>query len=451
MISECGLVDLEFKGPKFTWRNNRRGDDFIMERIDMAFANAKWRELHEQAMVFVEAAIESDHNPLLLNTVEALNKVGKPFKFESFWVTEEDCKEVVSEVWCQSNDGSKMYTVCKKLRGCKEKLKQWSFKKFGNLRLKIAVTKDQLVEVQKQIESGFNEDYVALEKILVRKLEDLWQKDSMYWHQRSRIKWLRMGDKNSRFFHLSTIQRRQRNQVMRLKDSSGVWRTDQKEIAEIIKGHFQELYKSPPSRDFGDLISLVEPVILEDWNAKLTREVTKEEVQLAAFQLGALKAPGSDGFPGLFYQSYWDIVGEDVFGAVSSFFREGHLLKELNQTNVTLIPKTPNPEGMNHLRPISLCQFIYKIISKILANRLQPFIGNIISEHQSAFIPGRQVQDNIIVAHEVFHYMKHKKKGPKSSVALKLDLNKAYDRVCWDFLFKVMEKMGFDKKWINWI
>ncbi|KAF7146318.1 hypothetical protein RHSIM_Rhsim04G0150700 [Rhododendron simsii] len=283
-INECGLVDLEFKGPKFTWRNNRRGDDFIMERIDMAFANAKWRELHEQAMVFVEAAIESDHNPLLLNTVEALNKVGKPFKFESFWVTEEDCKEVVSEVWCQSNDGSKMYTVCKKLRGCKEKLKQWSFKKFGNLRLKIVVTKDQLAEVQKQIESGFNEDYVALEKILVRKLEDLWQKDSMYWHQRSRIKWLRMGDKNSRFFHLSTIQRRQRNQVMRLKDSSGVWRTDQKEIAEIIKGHFQELYKSPPSRDFGDLISLVEPVILEDWNAKLTREVTKEEVQLAAFQ-----------------------------------------------------------------------------------------------------------------------------------------------------------------------
>ncbi|KAF7153549.1 hypothetical protein RHSIM_Rhsim01G0014300 [Rhododendron simsii] len=167
--------------------------------------------------------------------------------------------------------------------------------------------------------------------------------------------------------------------------------------------------------------------------------------------MGALKAPGSDGFPGLFYQSYWDIVGEDVFGAVSNFFQDGHLLKEMNQTNVTLIPKRPNPEGMNHLCPISLCRFVYKIISKVLTNHLQPFIGKIISEHQSAFIPERQVQDNIIVAHEVFHYMKHKKKGPKSSVALKPDLNKAYDRVCWDFLFKVMEKMGFDRKWINWV
>ncbi|KAG5533571.1 hypothetical protein RHGRI_027682 [Rhododendron griersonianum] len=392
-VIDCGLVDLEFKGPQFTWRNNRYGDNFIMERIDMAFANAQWRELHDRAMVFVEAAIGSD-SPLVLNTEEPLNKNG---------------------------EGSKMYTVCKKLRGCKEKLKAWSIRKFGNLKLMIATTKDQLMEVQKQIQNGFNPDALALEKSLIKKLEDLWQKNAMYWHQRSRIKWLQMGDKNSRFFHLSTIQRRQRNQIMRLKDSSGVWKSEHKEIAEIIKLHFQDL------------------------------AVTREEVQLAAFQLGPLKAPGSDGFPGLFYQSYWDIVGEEVFEAVQNFFQEGYLLKEMNQTNVTLIPKRPNPEGMNHLRPISLCRFIYKIISKVLANRLQPFIGNIISEHQSAFIPGRQVQDNIIVAHEVFHYIKHKKKGPKASVALKLDLNKAYDRVCWDFLFQVMEKMGFDRRWINWV
>ncbi|KAG5533573.1 hypothetical protein RHGRI_027682 [Rhododendron griersonianum] len=409
LISDCGLVDLEFKGPQFTWRNNRYGDNFIMERIDMAFANAQWRELHDRAMVFVE------------------------------------------ETWSQNGEGSKMYTVCKKLRGCKEKLKAWSIRKFGNLKLMIATTKDQLMEVQKQIQNGFNPDALALEKSLIKKLEDLWQKNAMYWHQRSRIKWLQMGDKNSRFFHLSTIQRRQRNQIMRLKDSSGVWKSEHKEIAEIIKLHFQDLYRGPPSRNLENMVSLVDHVITEDWNAKLTRAVTREEVQLAAFQLGPLKAPGSDGFPGLFYQSYWDIVGEEVFEAVQNFFQEGYLLKEMNQTNVTLIPKRPNPEGMNHLRPISLCRFIYKIISKVLANRLQPFIGNIISEHQSAFIPGRQVQDNIIVAHEVFHYIKHKKKGPKASVALKLDLNKAYDRVCWDFLFQVMEKMGFDRRWINWV
>lgn len=90
------------------------------------------------------------------------------------------------------------------------------------------------------------------------------------------------------------------------------------------------------------------------------------------------------------------------------------------------------------------------IISKVLVNRLQPFIGGIISDEQSAFIPGRPIQDNIIVAHEVFHFLKRKKKRSKASVAIKLDLNKAYDRVCWDFMLKVLEKLGFDHKWIRW-
>ncbi|KAH7855899.1 hypothetical protein Vadar_030351 [Vaccinium darrowii] len=108
LVSDCGLVDLEFKGPKFTWRNNRSGDKFIMERLDMAFANSKWRELHDKAMVFIEPAIGSDHNPLILNTDVPLNKVGKPFRFESFWVTEEGCKAVIQESWSLIMDGSIM-------------------------------------------------------------------------------------------------------------------------------------------------------------------------------------------------------------------------------------------------------------------------------------------------------------------------------------------------------
>lgn len=260
-----------------------------------------------------------------------------------------------------------------------------------------------------------------------------------------------MGDTNSRFFHLSTIQRRQRNQIVRLKDNGGIWRTNPKEITSIVRSYFLELHKEPPPRDIADVISLIDPSISVECNRSLVRDITLEEVRAAAFQMGALKAPGSDGFPGLFYQCYWDVVGEDVYRAVQTFFQDGTLLQELNQTNITLIPKVPNPESMSQLRPISLCRFIYKIISKVLANRLQPFMGGIISEQQSAFVLGRQIQDNIIVAHEVFHFLKHKKVGRKAYVAIKLDLNKAYDRVCWDFLFLVMEKMGFDAKWIGWI
>lgn len=192
----------------------------------------------------------------------------------------------------------------------------------------------------------------------------------MYWHQRSRIKWLQMGDSNSHFFHLSTIQRRQRNHLVRLKDSAGEWKDNPTEVVGIIKEYFQGLYQKPPARDFDDIISLIDSSISDECNARLVRDISREEVKQAIFQMGPLKAPGSDGFPGLFFQSYWDTVGEDVFSAVQDFLNEGNLLKEVNQTNIVLIPKVRHPESMSQLRPISLCRFIYKIISKVLANRL---------------------------------------------------------------------------------
>lgn len=265
------------------------------------------------------------------------------------------------------------------------------------------------------------------------------------------INWLRLGDRNSRFFHLTTIQRRQRNQIAKLKDENGEWQTDPNLIANVIQNHFRKLYAMPPCRNFDDVISLVDPIISEEVNAALTRPVSMEEVKAAVFQMGPLKAPGSDGFPGLFYQKFWHVVGGDVFTAVLHFFQEGHMLRELNHTNVTLIPKVSNPEDISQFRPISLCRFNYKIVSKVLANRLQPFIHDLTSEQQSAFIPGRQIHDNVVVAHEVFHFLKRKKLGKKGYVAVKVDLNKAYDRICWDFLFQVMERMGFSAVWINWI
>lgn len=166
-----------------------------------------------------------------------------------------------------------------------------------------------IVGYPKCLEQGFNPDCVTQEKRLLAELEDLWQKDAMFWHQRSRIKWLQMGDKNSRFFHLSSIQGRQRNQIICLKDKDGVWRTEPKEIASLIKGHFQELYKPPPPppppvQDFNDLVSLIDPVISLTSNERLVREISYDEVKLVAFQLGPLKAPGLDGFSGVFFQSY---------------------------------------------------------------------------------------------------------------------------------------------------
>lgn len=123
----------------------------------------------------------------------------------------------------------------------------------------------------------------------------------------------------------------------------------------------------------------------------------------------------------------------------------------LNDTNVVLIPKKENADEMKDLRPIALCNVLYKVIEKVLANRLKSILPGIITDNQSAFVPGRSITDNMLLAFELLHYMKQKKKGAEGVVALKLDVSKAYDRVDWGFLMHQMKQLGFDNKWITWM
>ena len=126
------------------------------------------------------------------------------------------------------------------------------------------------------------------------------------------------------------------------------------------------------------------------------------------------------------------------------------LLKAVNHTFITLIPKNVNPETTAHYRPISLCNTVYKILAKILVNRMRPILQRIIHPTQSAFIPQRTIHDNILIAHEVVNKFKHMK-GKKGYVALKLDMEKAYDRIEWDFLLSCLQQLGFHDTWVRWI
>lgn len=134
---------------------------------------------------------------------------------------------------------------------------------------------------------------------------------------------------------------------------------------------------------------------------------------------------------------------------VRQFFETGKFEEQLTDTNIVLIPKKTCTVFMTDLRPISLCNVVYKIISKVLANKLKEVIDKVISETQSAFIPGRLITDNIMIAYEFMHYLRRKNKGKKGWMALKLDMSKAYDRVEWGFLRAMLTKLGFEDKITN--
>lgn len=155
----------------------------------------------------------------------------------------------------------------------------------------------------------------------------------------------------------------------------------------------------------------------------------EEEVKAAVFQMKPSTSPKPNGMPPIFFQRFWHIVGNDVTAAVFSFLETGRILQKINFTHITLIPKQSTPTEMSQLRPISLCNVISKIASKVLVNRLKNVMPLIISPNQRAFISDRLISDNTILASKVAHSLFKRKQGKQGQMAIKLDMSKAYDPI----------------------
>ncbi|CAL1395985.1 unnamed protein product [Linum trigynum] len=167
--------------------------------------------------------------------------------------------------------------------------------------------------------------------------------------------------------------------------------------------------------------------------------------------MGKRKAPEADGLSVLFYWQHWDIIGEEVTHKVIFFLNGGAFPTSLNHTLIALIPKVKSLITPKDYRPISLCNVLYKLASKVLANKLKTVVDEVISPNESAFVLGRFITDNVMAAFECFHAMKTKEKGQWGVFAAKIDMAKAYDKVEWSFLEGVMRKMGFQSWWVELI
>ncbi|MCH80014.1 hypothetical protein A2U01_0000776 [Trifolium medium] len=228
----------------------------------------------------------------------------------------------------------------------------------------------------------------------------LLMQEEAYWKQRAKMHWLKEWDLNTIFFHMSASSRQQAKKIGKLVNEENVAVTTQ-------------------------------PKLCED-NERLVMPITREELKEALFQMHPDKAPGPDGFNPAFYQHFWDLCGNDVFEAATEWLERGYFPSSLNETNICLIPKCDNPLSMKDLRPISLCNVLYKMISKLLANRLK------------GCIEGRSIVDNALIAIEVIHALKRRTRGTKGELALKIDISKAYDKVDWGFMRVLVnfEKVG---------
>ena len=219
-------------------------------------------------------------------------------------------------------------------------------------------------------------------------------------------------------------------------------------MADIFVDYHARFFTTSNPAELERVLVGVQPVVDDSMNATLSKPFVWEEVEVAIKKMAPLKALGLDGMPPIFYQTFWLDIGMEISDVVLSCLNSSTFLRSINHTFITLIPKVANPETVAQFRPISLWNVIYKLLSKVLVNKLKPTLNSIISEAQSAFIVDRVITDNILIAFETLHHMKTQCSGKTGLMALKLDMSKAYDRVEWVFLEKILLKMGFKELWV---
>ena len=190
--------------------------------------------------------------------------------------------------------------------------------------------------------------------------------------------------------------------------------------------YYKSLFASTKGRVSTGILDCVPTVMDKEMNESLCCEFEASEVATALQQIAPLKAPGPDGMLPLFYQHFWSTINHDVTSSILSWLNLGTILTPLNHTFITLVPKINSSEYAHQFCPISLCNVLYKIYSKVLANHLKILLPFIITEQQSAFTKGRLVSDNILVAFETLHSLQNYKGGNYRYMALKLDMSKAY-------------------------
>lgn len=335
-VNQAGLMDMDLKGCKFTWVSNPRNGFVTREKLDRVLVNWEWRMVFPHAIAEALPIISSDHAPILL-TVQPRGRSARQFKYEAFWENHEDCKNVVQQGWIKGSvEGSVWRTLMNRTKTCRKELMGWQFVAFKNAETEIRKCKEKLSDILNRAHRDIDWGVV---KELQKNIDELWKQEEAYWGQRSRVRWLQEGDRNTSFFHASTVQRRERNRIVRIKDSEGRWIEGHDEVMAAIHSFYKDVYKAEEYSGNYEMLEDIPHLVTLDMKESLAAEVKEDDIREAVFSLGATKAPGPDGFNGLFFQKNWDTVKEDLVVAVQEFFRHGGLPSDINETIVTLVPK----------------------------------------------------------------------------------------------------------------
>ncbi|XP_058751681.1 uncharacterized protein LOC131624783 [Vicia villosa] len=366
------------------------------------------------------------------------------------WFTHEDLDTFVEEEWKKIVEkGRGDYCLVEKLKTLKSRLIWWNKNVYGWIDLKInneGREMHSLDNVFVHFAGNVPED-VVVKRIKVA--EDFWDninKREGLLRLKSRQLWLSEGDDNTRYFHNSLKDRRRRNSICSIATSEGRLEGVE-DIKKFTFKHFESFFKEEnPCRPELSGINLNSLSSLD--SSALEKPFEEDEVKEAIWSCDGNKSPGPDGFSLEFYKKYWYLIKGDVMKCCNDFYHRGTLVKSIISSFLALIPKKKNPQDLFEYRPICLVGSLYKILTKILAARMRSVVDKLVSTNQTAFVLGRSMMDGVLMVNEILDWAKKKKRG---CLLLKVDFEKAYDSVSWNYLRWILVRMGFRKRWMKWM
>nr|GEW16164.1 hypothetical protein [Tanacetum cinerariifolium] len=389
-IVTAGLVVVPLGGCSFTWCHKSA---IKMSKLDrfLIFDNLM-RTYPTISSISLDRYL-SDHRPILMREIHC-DYGPTPFKFFHYWFEIDGFDKLVDDSWKEANicDNNDYINLMKKLRFLKEKIRKWNceYKKSKNCGMRNL--KVELNSLDSVIDNGNGTDLVINRRMeVIRLMQEMEKADNLEVAQKAKIKWATEGDENSKYYH-GVLDKKISRLTIRGVLADGIWIESPQLVKKEVFLHFKQRFEQSShlgirlEMDFVNRLS-------SDQRDALESEVSNDEVRKAV----------------------WDCV--------KWFFIHGSIPKGGNSTFITLIPKIPNANMVKDFRPISLIGSIYKIVAKILANRLVTVLGGLVNEIQSAFVADRQILDGPFILNEIVHWCK---KRNKQAMVFKVDFEKAY-------------------------
>ncbi|GJZ68542.1 RNA-directed DNA polymerase, eukaryota, partial [Tanacetum coccineum] len=410
-ISMAGLIDLPLERYSFTWARKSASKMSKLDRFFISEALCLDKHL-------------SDHRPILLRELN-VDYGPTPFRFFHSWSSKKGFDKMVENSWKNSNvqESNSIIMLKKKLKSLKSSIKLC----LAEDKLKLNVNKrnfqNRLIILDKSLDQGrCTDDLIQERSYLLKDLQAINKANSLDLAQKAKIRWAVEGDENSKFFH-EIINKKRSQLAIRGVLVDGDWVVDPSKVKNEFLNHFANRFTTPVSNSITFDYQFPKR-LSSDQIDDLERIVSYDDIKSAVWDCGTNKSPSPDGFTFEFYRKYWNIIDHDIVTAVTTFFSTCLFPHGCNSSFIALIPKSQEAKIVKDFRPISLIGSLYKIITKILANRLSFVISDLVSIGQSAFVSNRQILNGPVILNELLSWCKYKH---SKALIFKIDFEKAFD------------------------